>query len=394
MFETLTPPQPDKIIQLMQMFREDPRAKKVDLGVGVYKTSEGKTPVMKAVKAAEELVLKTQDSKGYVALAGDAGYLAAMKGLMFADTVPHARIAAAGTPGGTGAVRQVLEMVKRLTPEATVWISAPTWPNHPAIISYLGLGLREYRYYDVESGGLDRAGMMQDLSGVKPGDLILLHGCCHNPTGVDLTLEDWRALGDLCLGSGAVPFVDMAYLGFGHGIEEDAAGMRLLAGMVPEMLVAGSCSKNFGLYRDRVGIAMALCGDEKAATAAGGMLAWLNRQNFAFPPDHGARAVQTILGDPGLTDLWRGELREMRDGMQANREALATELQRITGSDRFAFLAAHKGMFSLLGASLEQVETLRAQHGISLVFDSRMNVAGLTLETIPLVAKAVAEVMG
>lgn len=394
MFETLTAPQPDKIIQLMQMYREDTRDGKVDLGVGVYKTAEGKTPVMKAVKAAEELVWQTQDSKGYVALAGDAGYLAAMKGLLFGDAVPHTRLAAAGTPGGTGAVRQVLEMVKRLTPDATVWISAPTWPNHPAIISYLGLNMREYRYYDADSGGLDRAGMMEDLAGVKAGDLILLHGCCHNPTGVDLTLEDWRAMGDLCLATGAIPFVDMAYLGFGQGIEEDAAGMRLLAGMVPEMLIAASCSKNFGLYRDRVGIALALCGDDKAATATGGMLAWLNRQNFAFPPDHGARAVQTILGDTGLTDVWRTELREMREGMQANREALAAELQRITGSDRFAFLAAHRGMFSLLGASLEQVERLREDHGIYLVFDSRMNVAGLTPETMPLVAKAVSSVMG
>lgn len=393
MFETLTAPQPDKIIQLMQMFREDTRDGKVDLGVGVYKTPEGKTPVMKAVKAAEELVWQTQDSKGYVALAGDAGYLAAMKGLLFADAVPHTRLAAAGTPGGTGAVRQVLEMVKRLTPEATVWISAPTWPNHPAIISYLGLTMREYRYYDAESGGLDRVGMMEDLAGVRKGDLILVHGCCHNPTGVDLTLDDWHALGELCLSTGAIPFVDMAYLGFGQGIEEDAAGMRLLAAMLPEMLIAASCSKNFGLYRDRVGIAMALCGDEKAATATGGMLAWLNRQNFAFPPDHGARAVQTILGDAGLTDLWREELREMREGMQANREALAAELQRITGSDCFAFLAAHRGMFSLLGASEAQVERLRKDHGIYLVFDSRMNVAGLTPETIPLVAKAVAEVM-
>lgn len=394
MFESLTAPQPDKIIQLMQMFRDDPRADKVDLGVGVYKTPEGKTPVMKAVKAAEELIWQTQDSKGYVALAGDTGYLVAMKQLMLADAVPQERVAAAATPGGTGAVRQVLEMVRRLTPEATVWISAPTWPNHPAIISYLGLKMREYRYYNAETGGLDRAGMMADLADVKQGDLILLHGCCHNPTGVDLTLDDWRAIGDLCLSSGAIPFVDMAYLGFGDGIDADAAGTRLLAGMVPEMLLAGSCSKNFGLYRDRAGIAMALCTDDKAATATGGMLAWLNRQNFAFPPDHGTRAAQTILGDPGLADLWRGELREMRERMQANRAALAAKLQRLTGSDRFAFLAAHRGMFSLLGASEAQVDRLRADHGIYLVFDSRMNVAGLTDETIPLVAKAVAEVMG
>jgi len=394
LFETLTAPQPDKIIQLMQMFRDDARTDKVDLGVGVYRTPEGKTPVMKAVKVAEELIWQTQDSKGYVALAGDAGYLAAMTQLIFADAVPHERVAAAATPGGTGAVRQLMEMVKRLTPEATVWISAPTWPNHPAIISYLGLDLREYRYLDAETGGLDRAGMMADLAAVRRGDLILLHGCCHNPTGVDLNRDDWRAIGDLCLATGAVPFVDMAYLGFGEGIEADAAGTRLLAGMVPEMLLAGSCSKNFGLYRDRVGIAMALCGDETAATATGGMLAWLNRQNFAFPPDHGARAVQTILGDTGLTGLWRDELREMREGMQANRTALAAELRRLTGSDRFAFIATQRGMFSLLGAKPDEVDRLREAHGIYLVFDSRMNVAGLTERTIPVVSKAIVEVMG
>ncbi len=394
MFETLTAPQPDKIIQLMQMFRDDPRADKVDLGVGVYRTSDGKTPVMKAVKAAEELIWQTQDSKGYVALAGDAGYLATMKRLIFAEAVAQDRLAAAATPGGTGAVRQVLEIVKRLTPEATIWISAPTWPNHPAIIGYLGLAMREYRYVDAETGGLDRAGMMADLAQVKRGDLVLLHACCHNPTGVDLTLEDWRAIGDLCLETGAIPFVDMAYLGFGEGIDEDAAGTRLLAGMVPEMLLAGSCSKNFGLYRDRAGIAVALCGNAGAAQATGGMLAWLNRQNFAFPPDHGTRVVQTILGDAGLTGLWRDELREMRVRMQENRAALAAELQRVTGSDRYAFLNTQCGMFSLLGATPDEVDRLRDEHGVYLVFDSRMNVAGLTEETIPLVAKAVAEVMG
>jgi len=393
MFETLTAPEVDKIIRLMGMFRDDPREDKVDLGVGVYKTPEGRTPVMRAVKAAEERVWQAQDSKGYVALAGDPGYLAAMRALIFGDAVAANRIGAAGTPGGTGAVRQVLEMVKRLTPEATVWVSAPTWPNHPAIISYLGLEMREYRYYDAETGGLDRAGMMDDLAGIAPGDLILVHGCCHNPTGVDLDLEDWRAIGELCLDRGAVPFVDMAYLGFGDGLQEDAAGLRLLAGMVPELLLAASCSKNFGLYRDRVGIAMAMGADAERALAAGGMLAWLNRQNFAFPPDHGARVVQTILGDAELTDMWQGEQREMRERMAANRRALVAELRQATGSDRFAFLGTQKGMFTLLGATPEQVDRLREEFGIYLVGDSRINVAGLTEENIPVVARAVAEVM-
>lgn len=393
MFETLAAPEVDKIIRLMGMYRADPRHDKVDLGVGVYKTPDGRTPVMRAVKTAEERIWQDQDSKGYVALAGDPGYLAAMRGLIFGDAVAPERIGAAGTPGGTGAVRQVLEMVKRLSPEATVWISDPTWPNHPAIIGYLGLKMREYRYYDAESGGLDRDGMMADLAGVAQGDLILLHGCCHNPTGVDLELEDWRAIAELCLARGAIPFVDMAYLGFGAGLEEDAAGLRLIAGMVPELLVAASCSKNFGLYRDRVGIAMAMGADAERAEAAGGMLAWLNRQNFAFPPDHGARVVQTILSDAQLTDTWREELRGMREQMAANRQALVAELQRVTGSDRFAFLGAQKGMFTLLGATPGQVDRLREEFGIYLVGDSRINVAGLNPDNIPVVARAVGDVM-
>jgi aspartate/tyrosine/aromatic aminotransferase len=393
MFETLTPPEADKIIRLIAMLREDPRSDKVDLGVGVYKTHDGRTPVMAAVKLAEEKIWREQDSKRYVAPAGDPGFLAAMHGLVLGDAVPADRVGAVATPGGTGAVRQVLEMVRHLTPEATVWVSAPTWPNHSEITKFLGLSLREYRYYDRATGGLDRDGMMADLAGAKVGDVILLHACCHNPTGVDLAADDWRAVGKICQYTGAIPFVDAAYLGFGQGLEEDAAGTRLLAGMVPEMLLAASCSKNFGVYRDRVGIAMAVARDTKRAIAAGGLLAWLNRQNFTFPPDHGARAVQIILGDAGLTDMWRSELRGMREAIQASRAAFAAELQRVTGSDRFGFLTSHQGMFTLLGASPDQVDRLRVEFGIYLVGDSRINVAGLTPESIPVVARAVAEVM-
>ena len=393
MFETLTPPEPDKIIRLIAMLRDDPRPDKVDLGIGIYKTHDGRTPVMAAVKAAEERIWQEQDSKRYVAPAGDPGFLAAMHGLVLGDGVPAERVGAVATPGGTGAVRQILEMVRRLTPEATIWLSAPTWPNHTEITRYLGLNLREYRYYDAETGGLDRDGMMADLAGARAGDVILLHACCHNPTGVDLQPDDWRAVGKICQYTGAIPFVDAAYLGFGQGLEEDAAGLRMLTGMVPEMLLAVSCSKNFGVYRDRAGIAMAVTRDAGRAEAAGGLLAWLNRQNFTFPPDHGARAVQTVLGDADLTDLWRGELREMRENLQANRAGFAAELRRITGSDRFGFLTAHQGMFSLLGATPDQVDRLRDEFGIYLVGDGRLNVAGLTPETIPVVARAIAEVM-
>ena len=390
MFETVTPPEPDKIIRLMGMFAADARADKVDLGVGVYRSPEGTTPVMAAVKEAEHRIWAAQESKTYVELRGDLGFLDAMRRLILGESVPADRVAGAGTPGGTGAVRQVLETVHRLNPQATVWISDPTWPNHPAIIDHLGQKRQSYRYYDATTGGIDRAGMMADLAGAGRGDLILLHGCCHNPTGADLLPDDWQEIAALCARTGAIPFVDMAYQGFGAGLEADAAGVRLLAATLPEVLIAASCSKNFGLYRERVGTVLIVT---EAKAAAEGVLAGMNRQNFAFPPDHGARVVQEILGDEALGALWRGELEAMRRAMEGNRRALAVALRAATGSDRFGFLAAHRGMFSLIGATAKQVDILREDHGIYLVGDGRMNVAGLTPETIPRVARALAEVL-
>ena len=390
MFETVTPPEPDKIIRLMGMFAADARTDKVDLGVGVYRSPAGTTPVMEAVKEAEHRIWAAQESKSYVGLRGDLGFLDAMRRLILGESVPADRVAGAGTPGGTGAVRQVLETVHRLNPQATVWISDPTWPNHPAIIDHLGQKRRSYRYYDATTGGIDRAGMMADLAGTGRGDLILLHGCCHNPTGADLLPDDWQEIAALCARTGAIPFVDMAYQGFGAGLEADAAGVRLLAATLPEVLIAASCSKNFGLYRERVGTVLIVT---EAKAAAEGVLAGMNRQNFAFPPDHGARVVQEILGDEALGVLWRGELEGMRRAMEGNRRALAVALRATTGSDRFGFLAAHRGMFSLIGATPAQVDRLREDHGIYLVGDGRMNVAGLTPDTIPRVARALAEVL-
>ena len=390
MFETVTPPEPDKIIRLMGMFAADARADKVDLGVGVYRSPEGTTPVMAAVKEAEHRIWAAQESKTYVGLRGDLGFLDAMRRLILGESVPADRVAGAGTPGGTGAVRQVLETVHRLNPQATVWISDPTWPNHPAIIDHLGQKRQSYRYYDATTGGIDRAGMMADLAGAGRGDLILLHGCCHNPTGADLLPDDWQEIAALCARTGAIPFVDMAYQGFGAGLEADAAGVRLLATALPEVLIAASCSKNFGLYRERVGTVLIVTEDKAAAE---GVLAGMNRQNFAFPPDHGARVVQEILGDEALGALWRDELDGMRRAMEGNRRALAVALRAATGSDRFGFLAAHRGMFSLIGATPAQVDRLREDHGIYLVGDGRMNVAGLTPETIPRVARALAEAL-
>jgi aromatic-amino-acid transaminase len=390
MFETVTPPEPDKIIRLMGMFAADPRGDKVDLGVGVYRSPEGATPVMAAVKQAEHRIWAAQESKTYVGLRGDLGFLDAMRRLILGESVSPDRVAAAGTPGGTGAVRQVLETVHRLNPDATVWISDPTWPNHPAIIDHLGQKRKTYRYYDAATGGIDRGGMMADLAGVRHGDLILLHGCCHNPTGADLRSDDWREIAAICARTGAIPFVDMAYQGFGAGLEEDAQGLRHLAANLPEVLIAASCSKSFGLYRERVGAVLIVTPSKAAAE---GVLAGMNRQNFAFPPDHGARVVQEILGDPAFDALWRAELEGMRRAMLGNRRALAETLRAESGSDRFGFLAAHQGMFSLIGASAAEVDRLRETYGIYLVGDGRMNVAGLTPDTIPRVAKAIAQVL-
>ena len=393
MFDTLKAPEPDKIIQLMALFAADTRPTKVDLGVGVYRTPDGRTPVMAAVKAAETRILAEQQTKSYVALSGDPAFHDAMRRLILGDVVSAERVAALATPGGTGAVRQVLELTKSINPDATIWLSDPTWPNHPSIVDYLGLTRREYRYYDAQTGGLDQAGMLADLAQAKAGDLVLLHACCHNPTGADLSLEDWNALADLFEKTGAIPFVDMAYLGFADSLEEDAAGTRALAARLPEMLIAASCSKNFGLYRDRAGIVLALTSGADAKAAAQGSLSYLNRQNFAFPPDHAARVVETILNDAVLCDMWRDELRQMRDGMNEARRLFADTIRTEAGSDRFAFIAAQRGMFSLTGASPEQVTQLRHEHGIYLVGDGRMNVAGLTPDSIPVVAKALAQTL-
>jgi aspartate/tyrosine/aromatic aminotransferase len=393
MFETRQPPEPDTILRLMGMFAADPRPDKVDLGVGVYRSPDGVTPIMTAVKTAERRIWETQQTKSYVGIPGDPAYLDAMRTLILGDAVAASRVAGCATPGGTGAVRQVLEMTRWLSPDATVWISDPTWPNHPAILRHLSQKSTTYRYYDPETGGIDRDGMFADLALAKAGDLILLHACCHNPTGADLAPGDWQEIAGICARTGAIPFVDMAYLGFADSLEEDAAGTRRLAATLPEVFIAASCSKNFGLYRERAGIVLIVTGEGAPRDAAAGTLSEFNRQNYTFPPDHGARVVETILNDPVLREEWRDELRAMRLTMLGNRAALAEALRAETGSDRFGYLGANRGMFSLIGASAEQVATLRETHGIYVVGDGRMNVAGLTPGTIPRVAKALAEVL-
>jgi aromatic-amino-acid transaminase len=382
----------DKILELMQLYKQDPRDTKVDLGVGVYKDASGNTPVMRAVKAAEKKLWEEQTSKSYTGLAGDPAFGAAMRDLVLDGAVDASRVAAAATPGGTGAIRQAFELARLANPDVTVWTSNPTWPNHLSILKFMGLPNKEYAYFDEASCTVDFDAMMTSLKDVKAGDLVLLHGCCHNPTGANLTLEQYGAVADLIIAKGATALVDIAYQGFGDGLEEDAAPTRLLASKLPEMLIAASCSKNFGVYRERTGCLMAISEEASNTANAQGSLNFLNRQNFSFPPDHGARVVTMILTDPALKADWMAELEEVRLGMLTLRKNLSDELRLRTNSDRFDFIAQHRGMFSRIGASSEEVLKIREEFGIYMVGDSRMNIAGLNDISVPILAEAVAKI--
>ncbi len=388
MFETLQPQKPDAILTLVQLFRDDPRSDKIDLGVGVYKDATGNTPVMRAVKAAEQKLWEAETTKSYVALAGDPGFSDAMIHMVLGDAVPRSAVSAAATPGGTGAVRQAFELIRMARPDARVFVSNPTWPNHLSILAHLGMEMVPYRYFDDETRGVDFDGLIADLKTARKGDVVLLHGCCHNPTGANMTLPQWQEVIAVLQDTGAVPMIDIAYQGFGDGIEADAAATRAVAAAVPECLIAASCSKNFGIYRERTGILMMIASGTETKVAQGA-LSYLNRQNFSFPPDHGARLVTIILNDDALRADWMAELEEVRLSMLGLREQLAQELQKRAGSDRFGFLAQHRGMFSRLGTTPEMVQKLRDDHGIYMVGDSRMNIAGLNANTVPVLAEAI-----
>ena len=391
MFDQLKAQPQDKILQLIAMFRDDPRTTKIDLGVGVYKDATGLTPVMRAVKAAEKKLWETETTKTYTGLAGEPAYNAALSSMILGDAVAADRIASIATPGGTGAIRQALELIRLATPDATVWVSNPTWPNHPSIIKFLGMKMAEYRYFDAATRGVDFAGLMEDLATVKAGDVVLLHGCCHNPTGANLDAAQWDQVITLLSAKGAIPLVDLAYQGFGDGLEDDAAATRKIAASFPEVLIAASCSKNFGIYRERTGILIGI-GAAAGKGVLQGNLNFLNRQNFSFPPDHGARLVTMILEDATLRTDWMAELEEVRLNMLTLRQSLADELRKATNSDRFDFVATHRGMFSRLGLTEAQVNTLREDHAIYMVGDSRINIAGLNARTVPILAAAIAQV--
>ncbi len=393
MFETLKPAQPDKILQLIGMFRSDDRPEKLDLGVGVYKNSDGVTPVMSAVRKAELKVIDAQTSKTYLGIEGHAGFNDAMARLALGDSLDPNRTRTMQAPGGSGSIRILAELLAAANPQATVHLSDPTWPNHLPTVTAAGFRTSAYRYFDASTGTVEFDSMLESLSTASPGDIVVLHACCHNPTGANITPEQWPVLAEFLVEKKLIPFVDMAYQGFGDGIDADAAGLRCLADTVPELVAAVSCSKNFGVYCDRVGAAIIVGRTPEQADTAFSQLKAIARKSYSMPPNHAAASVFAVLEDDDLRSEWHEELTGMRTRMLRLREGFADALKKCTGSDRFDFLATHRGMFSRLGLSPEQVERLRTDKAVYMVGDSRINVAGLPDQGLDRLAEAVANVM-
>jgi aspartate aminotransferase len=394
MFEALQSLPQDPILQLMQTFREDDRTDKVDLGIGVYKDDAGNTPIMAAVHEAERRLLEGETTKSYVGPAGSAGFNSAMAELILGSNSPlvrDGRVSVIQTPGGCGALRMAAEFLRLCKSDTTVWVSTPTWANHLPLLGGAGLTIREYPYLNPQTLQVDFGAMLESLEQAAPGDVVLLHGCCHNPSGADLSLDQWLEVTSLIQRKGLLPFVDMAYQGLGEGLDADAAGLRHLAGAVPEMLVAASCSKNFGLYRERTG-ALALISETATVNAAAtSQLLSVIRSHYSMPPAHGASIVETILGDEDLRAQWQQELNGMCERILHLRHAFADALAPVGDFD---FIARQRGMFSFLGISPEQVGLLRKEHGIYMLESSRVNVAGLNDRVLPKVASALREVLG
>jgi aspartate aminotransferase len=393
MFELLKSQPSDKIMELMALYSEDSRSDKLDLGVGVYKDANGVTPIMKAIKESERSLLENQISKSYVGLLGSLEFCKEINYLVLNDEIEEKRLAYAQTPGGTGAIHQLLLLLRSTGFSGAVWISDPTWPNHGAILKHLGLNIKKYSYFDEETCEVDFDKMQEDMKDVQNQDVVILHGCCHNPTGANLSLDQWRVLSEIFKEKGVLPLIDLAYQGFGDGLTEDTEGLRKMMTEVPEAMVAVSCSKNFGVYRDRVGVAIAMSENQNQKLVALDNLKSFNRLTFSFPPDHGAAVVNQILKDESLKKLWREELEQMRLHMLSLRKNLARSLASETNSDRFNFVERHRGMFSKLGLTESQVETLREENGIYMVSDSRINIAGLRHEIIGSLAQSIAKVI-
>lgn len=392
MFEHLQPQAPDPILALMQAFRADPRPDKVDLGIGVWRDAKGRTPIFRAVKAAEERAWRTQDTKSYISFVGDPEFHHAVSDLLLGPA-PEAQFrAASATTGGTSAVYTLLALAQTARPNAQVWIPAETWPNHWLLARHLGLKTRPFAYIDPDTQTIAPDALLRDLAQARKGDVVLLHACCHNPTGVDPDTTLQAKIVDTLAQTGAVPLIDCAYLGFGDTPEGDAAFVRRLSAL-PEAMIAFSGSKSFGLYRERVGLALVLTAGSQARDVIENQLTRLNRVTYSFPPDHGARAVTEILRDDTLRADWLAELDDIRATLTGTRQGLATALRTRLQSDRFDPLETQKGMFAVLPLGAARVGALREEHGIYAVGDGRINLAGVTPQNTDRIAEALADVL-
>ena len=398
MFENLKLQSEDKIMALMSLYKADERKEKIDLGVGVYKNNKGQTPIMDAVQKASRILNNTQKTKSYVGLSGNLGFIDNISQLVLADVVPKNQIIGAQAPGGTGAFHQLLLLIRSMEKDKRVWISSPSWPNHAAILNHLGIQFNNYNYFNYETCEVNFPRMMSDLQKISSGDVLLLHGCCHNPTGANLSLDNWTELTQFCEKKNILPLIDLAYQGFGDGINDDVKGVQYMASNLPEVCIGISCSKNFGLYRERVGAALMVVSDKKILKLVEENLKSFNRVTFSFPPDYGASLVEIILGgnnsqNKELIHLWEKELNSMRNGMLELRKLLSDSLRRSTNSTRFDFIERHRGMFSLMGLSVDQVARLRTEFGIYMVGDSRINIAGLNKDQIDYFSSSIASVI-
>jgi aspartate aminotransferase len=396
MFEDLNLITADSILGLMAAYRADPDPRKVDLGVGVYRDEHGETPVPAAVRQAERALLERETTKSYVGPAGNAGYNQAMERLVLGEghaALAAGRVRSVQTPGGCGALRLGAELIRAASPDSPVYVSTPTWANHAPLLSGAGLTLERYPYYDPATGGVQFEPMLAALGKLGPRTVVLLHASCHNPTGADLSQDQWRAVLALVKRRQLLPFLDMAYQGLGDGLEADAFAIRLFCAELPEVLCAVSCSKNFGLYRERTGSLHVSCSTAAAADAVMSQLVRLGRGMWSMPPDHGAAIVQGILADPALTRLWKEELEHMRQRVTGLRHAVVEQLRQHCPQRDFGFIARQRGMFSYFGISTEQVRELRIAHHIYMTDDSRMNIAGLRQENLEYFARSVAQVL-
>ncbi|CSB96400.1 aromatic amino acid aminotransferase [Vibrio cholerae] len=392
MFTHLPAPVLDPILSLSVAFRNDPRPQKVDLGIGVYKNSLGETPIMRAVALAQDKVVASQKTKSYVGLAGCEEVNQSMMQLVLGSTLDTERTIAIQTPGASGALRMLGDLMRVAQPDTTVWITDPSYVNHKPVMEAAGLKVRYYRYFSRETKMVDTEQMLADLAQAGTKDVVLLHGCCHNPTGADIDFSAWQAITELAQKNGFIPFVDIAYQGFGDGLEQDAQGLRYMAERMEEMLITTSCSKNFGLYRERTGAAIVIGKNQQEVTNARGKMLTLARSTYTMPPDHGAALVKTVLRDEQLTAIWKQELSEMQQRLLTLRKNLCNELRNQHNTRQFDFIESHRGMFTVLGFSAEQMGRLREEFAIYGVADGRINIAGLTEKDIPYVANAIIHV--